>query len=149
MAIENLYDDVMMDHINNARNYRVIPDAQRKATAINPLCGDEITVYIRLRSERIDDVAFRCSSCGISMASASIMTDAVKGKSCPEARDLSQSMRALIDGTGLSMALPPNSELQAILAALREFPTRKTCATLAWLALTSALDGKQETISVS
>ena len=149
MAIEKLYDEVMMDHIKNARNYRVIPNAQRKAAAINRLCGDEITVYLSLRSEQIDDVAFRCSSCGISMASASMMTDAVKGKSCAEARDLARSVQARIEATESENSSPLNSELQTIVAALRQFPARKTCVKLAWVALTLALEGEEETISVS
>jgi nitrogen fixation protein NifU and related proteins len=148
MAIENLYDEVMMDHIKNARNYREIPDAHRKTAVVNRLCGDEITVYLKFRGERIDDIAFRCSSCGISMASASIMTEAVKGKSCAEARDLAQAVQIQIDGTGSPTAPDFSPELAAVLAALAAFPTRKTCAALAWHALTRALDGQQDTISV-
>jgi nitrogen fixation protein NifU and related proteins len=148
MAIENLYDEVMMDHIKNARNYREIPEAHRKTTAVNRLCGDEITVYLRFQYGRIDDVAFLCSSCGISMASASIMTEAVKGKTCAEARNLSQAVRALIDDTTSTQALLLSPEFTAALAALKAFPARKTCAALAWHALTSALDGRREAISV-
>jgi nitrogen fixation protein NifU and related proteins len=148
MAIENLYDDVMMDHIKNARNYREIPDADRRTAAVNPLCGDEITVYLKLRADRIDDVAFRCTSCGISMASASIMTEAVKGKSCTEARAISQAVRALIDGASAGAVPAFDAEQAAVFAALQAFPARKSCAALAWHALSSALEGRQETISV-
>ena len=148
MAADNLYDDVMMDHIKNARNYRVISDAHRKAAAVNRLCGDEITVYLKIYRERIDDVAFQCLSCGISMASASIMTEAVKGRSCAEARDWSQAVRALIDESSWSMASRFHPDLTVVLAALSAFPARKTCAALAWHALTSALDIRQETISL-
>lgn len=147
MTAEKLYDDVMMDHIKNARNYREIPDAQRKAEAVNRLCGDEITVYLRLQDERIDDVAFRCTSCGISMASASIMTEAVKGKSCAEAHDLSETVRALIEGAAFSQAASLDAELAAVLATLKSFPARKTCAALAWHALSAALDGQEGTVS--
>jgi nitrogen fixation protein NifU and related proteins len=148
MAIENLYDEVMMDHIKNARNYREIPDAHRKTAAVNRLCGDEITVYLKFNGERIDDVAFRCSSCGISMASASIMTEAVKGKNSAEARELSQVVQALIDGAAAPAAPPLSAELAAVLPALAAVPARRTCAALAWHALSGALDGRQETISV-
>jgi nitrogen fixation protein NifU and related proteins len=148
MAIENLYDDVMMDHIKNARNYREIPDADHRAAAVNPLCGDEITVYVKLSADRIDDVAFQCTSCGISMASASIMTEAVKGKRCTEARGLSQAVRAVIDGSAAPSVPTFDAQQVAIFAALKAFPARNTCAALAWHALSSALDGRPETVSV-
>lgn len=148
MAIENLYDEVMMDHIKNARNYREIPDAHRKVSAINRLCGDEITVYLSVKNDQIDDISFRCSSCGISMASASIMTEVLKGKTCADARKLSQAVRAQIEQSAPSAASPISSELSVVLTGLQAFPARKTCAALAWHALTAALDNREESISV-
>jgi SUF system NifU family Fe-S assembly protein len=92
MAIEQLYDKVIMDHINNARNYRELADANRKAEALSTLCGDSVTVYLKLDGECIHDVAFQCSSCAISMAAASIMTETVKGKQRAEAQALLEAV---------------------------------------------------------
>ena len=75
-----MYDDIVMDHIKNARNCRVLDDADRRIEGRNPLCGDELLIFLKVADERIDDLAFQCSCCGISMASASMMTSAVKGK---------------------------------------------------------------------
>ena len=81
MTESKAYDDLIMDHIKNARNFRALADATHHANGSNPLCGDELTVYIRLGNERIEDAAFQRTCCGISMASASIMTESVRGKS--------------------------------------------------------------------
>ncbi|MEQ1883229.1 MAG: Fe-S cluster assembly sulfur transfer protein SufU, partial [Burkholderiales bacterium] len=85
---KSLYNDVIMDHIRNARNFRTMEDASRKAQGVNPLCGDSFTVYLRTESDRIAEASFQCECCGISMASASIMTETVRGKSLGEARSL-------------------------------------------------------------
>ena len=91
-----LYDDVILDHIKNARNYRVLEHADRKAEGVNPLCGDSFTVYVQLDGEVIRDASFQCSCCGISMASASVMTEAVKGKTVTQARELHRRFIALL-----------------------------------------------------
>ena len=80
MAVSKAYDDLIMDHIKNARGFRVLADATHHAGGSNPLCGDEVTVYLTLAGERIESAAFQCTCCGISMASASIMTESVRGK---------------------------------------------------------------------
>ena len=87
-ATHALYDEVILDHIKNARNYRVLEHADRVAEGVNPLCGDTFTVYVQLDGEVIRDAAFQCSCCGISMASASVMTEAVKGRTLAQADEL-------------------------------------------------------------
>src|ERR1044071_2393030 len=88
MALADPYDDLVMDHIKHARNYRVLADASHQAQGSNPLCGDELVIYLSTKHERIVDIAFQCTCCGISMASASIMSEQVKGKLTSEAKSL-------------------------------------------------------------
>lgn len=85
MPTQGLYDDLIMDHIRNTRNYRVLERRNRTATGRNPLCGDELTVYLSLGIEKVEDVSFQCAACGIAMASASIMTELVKGMTAADA----------------------------------------------------------------
>ena len=91
-----LYDEVILDHIKNARNYRTLDHADRIAEGINPLCGDSFTVYVLLEGEVIRDTSFQCSCCGISMASASVMTQAMKGKTIEQAKELNRRFTALV-----------------------------------------------------
>ncbi len=140
--LHKLYDDVIMDHIKNARNYRQIENADRSVEGFNPLCGDTLTVYLRLHDSRIEDASFQCSCCGISMASASIMTEHVKGKTRDEAQ---ASIGALIDVLA-HVSEPEQIDAQtapshlAVLNAVRDFPSRVECAALAWNTLASALN---------
>ena len=136
--LRNLYDDVIMDHIKNVRNYRKLEGANREAEGSNPLCGDIITVYLKLQGEVIEDIGFQCSCCGISMASASIMTESVKGKNIIEAKSVLRHF------SGLLAQSPSGSSFLtddlSVLAAVREYPSRVNCATLAWETLEQALD---------
>lgn len=136
--LKNLYDDVIMDHIRNVRNYRKPEGANREAEGSIPLCGDILTVYLKLRGEIIEDIGFQCSCCGISMASASIMTESVKGKNKSEAKSIFQHFSRLLAQTQPDG--PPNTDDLSVLAAVREFPSRINCATLAWETLEQALD---------
>src|SRR5687768_468690 len=122
--LAKLYDDVMLDHIRNARNYRVIEDADRSVRLFNPLCGDEVTVYLKLDEDVISDIGFQCSCCGISMASASIMTEQVKGKNKDQAQ---AAVREFMARLREPSDMDPLGELQcsAVLNAAREFPTRR------------------------
>jgi nitrogen fixation protein NifU and related proteins len=137
--IKQLYDDVMLDHIRNARNYRVIDEADCTAREFNPLCGDELTLYLKLEEKTIMDIAFQCSCCGIAMASASIMTEAVKGKNEAQARALAAEFRGNLEWISGAEA-SPESIAVAVLSAVRDFPSRVDCATLAWSALLAALN---------
>ncbi|HEY6280682.1 MAG TPA: SUF system NifU family Fe-S cluster assembly protein [Burkholderiales bacterium] len=136
--LNKLYDDVIMDHIRNARNYCRLENANYEAEGSNPLCGDVFTVYLRMRGDTIEDIGFQCSCCGISMASASIMTVSVKGKNKSEVKSIFRHFSRL-----LAQTQPDSSSITddlSVLAAVREFPSRIKCATLAWETLEQALD---------
>jgi nitrogen fixation NifU-like protein len=134
-----LYDDFVMDHIKNARNYRVLNDADRSASGTSPLCGDEITVYLKVDDDTITDVAFQCTCCGVSMASASIMTELVKGVRTGQARALTHEFVTLLTfaANGAGELMTP--ERLAMLETVRRFPSRGRCAVLPWATLERAL----------
>jgi nitrogen fixation NifU-like protein len=138
-----LYQEVILDHNRSPRNFREIPDATRHVYGRNPLCGDEVTVYVKLNGDVIDDVSFGGRGCAISKASASLMTSAVKGKTRAEAHELFNRFHAMV--TAPPARAPDTTDTKALgrLAALggvARFPARVKCATLAWHALQSAID---------
>lgn len=139
-----LYDDLLMDHIKNARNYRALDDASHKATGTNPLCGDELVLYLRLDRNRIEDVTYLCTCCGISMASASIMTEHVKGKNASEVKALLRAFTAVIRTRMDPVSADFDPARRAILAAVRQFPARVRCAVLPWETLEAALESREE-----
>jgi nitrogen fixation NifU-like protein len=132
------YDDYIMDHIRNARNYRTLPDANRDTTGFNPLCGDRVTLQLRLAGGRIADAAYQCECCGVSMASASMMTDWVKGRTPAEAGALARDLVAAVTGRSGASAEPGQIE-RALLATVRDFPSRAGCAVLPWTTLETLL----------
>lgn len=136
----HLYDDLIMDHIKNARNYRVLEDDACRATGTNPLCGDEMLVYLKMNGERIADIAFQCTCCGISMASASMMTDMVKGRLAEEARRVVREIVTMVESRTHPAIDDMSAERLALLETVRKFPTRAGCAALAWTTLQDALD---------
>ena len=148
MAGTGLYDDLVMDHIKNARNYRALDDASRTASGSNPLCGDEITLYLKISDELLEDVAFQCTCCGVSMASASMMTEIVKGKSVADARMLLEKVLAAVNDRALSDIRGAEAMQRALLATVQEFPARNRCASLPWLTLEAALDGRPHAVFV-
>lgn len=137
---KKLYDDVILDHIKNARNYRKIENADREVEEFNPLCGDILNVYLRVRDETIDDIGFQCTCCGVSMASASIMTESVKGKSKSEAQALSHQVVKSLENAPDNVSRADQPDTVAMLATVRDFPSRVSCATLAWKALEKILE---------
>ncbi len=144
-AAHSLYDEVILDHIKNARNYRVLEHADRLAEGVNPLCGDTFTVYVQLDGEVIRDAAFQCSCCGISMASASVMTEAVKGRTLAQATELYGRFTSLLTKPGPPEATDDLGEV-AVLSVVRAFPSRRDCAALAWHTLLAALEGRKSMI---
>ena len=139
--LRELYQQVVLDHNRNPRNFRPLPEANRTAEGVNPLCGDEITVRVRLEGDVIADIAFQGTGCAISQASASLMTAAVKGMSKDEAEDLFHAFHAMVTaGPG---STPDTSKLGklAALGGVRRFPARVKCANLAWHTLHEALSG--------
>src|SRR5688572_19258940 len=122
---DSIYDDVILDHIRNARNYRQLPDADRRAEGINPLCGDTFTVLIKVEAGRIRDAAFQCDCCGISMASASVMTGLVRGRTLEESAQLIAEFREQVRTRAAGEDL--DAGRQAVLSVVRASPSRGNC----------------------
>jgi nitrogen fixation NifU-like protein len=139
--ISKLYDDVVMDHIKNVRNFGQLADADRSAEGVNVLCGDGMTVYVKLGAGAIA-ASFRCECCGISMASASIMTEAVNGRPLAEVQALHQAVLAAVDGQPDDLGDWQGG--RAIVEAVRAYPSRRRCALLPWETLAAALGGEQQ-----
>lgn len=134
-----LYQEVLLDHYKRPRNFGELAAATGRAEGHNPLCGDRITVEVAVDGERLDEIAIRGAGCAISTASASLMSEAVKGLSLAEVRDLSRRFRDSLTG-GAATDAEGLGKLAA-LAGVAEFPMRIKCATLAWHALEAALAG--------
>jgi nitrogen fixation NifU-like protein len=145
--IRDLYQEVVFDHNRNPRNFRVMEDANRKIEGFNPLCGDRITLYAKVIDGKIEDVSFQGSGCAISTASASLMTEIVKGQTEQEAEQLFDLFHRITTGkNGDEVNLEELGKL-AVLAGVRAYPARVKCATLAWHSLQSALKNDGETVS--
>ena len=145
-TLATLYQDLILDHNRAPRNYREIVNANRKAEGHNPLCGDRLTVWLQMKDDLIEDVAFQGSGCAISRASASLMTVAVKGKRKVEAEDLFEQFRRLVTGTLPSDQAPSLGKLAAF-AGVAEYPVRVKCASLPWHTLRAALDRPESVVS--
>ncbi|HKT60174.1 MAG TPA: SUF system NifU family Fe-S cluster assembly protein [Gemmatimonadales bacterium] len=139
-SLDELYQNVILEHNRSPRNYRSMPDASAKASGHNPLCGDQVTVWVRMNGDVIDDVSFEGAGCAISRASASLMTGAVKGKSRAEAAGLFDRFQRLVTGR-LAGEPPETLGKLAVFSGVSAFPVRVKCASLAWHTLKSALDG--------
>jgi nitrogen fixation NifU-like protein len=145
--LDDLYQEVILDHGRRPRNFRVIPDADREAEGLNPLCGDHFKLYVKLDGDRIEDIAFEGSGCAISKASASLMTSAVKGKTIGEAEELFSRFHQLVTEGPEKVPLSELGKLAA-LSGVCEFPTRVKCASLVWHTLKNALEEhKQQVVS--
>jgi nitrogen fixation NifU-like protein len=144
--LRELYQEVILDHHKRPRNFRAPADANRRAEGFNPLCGDKITVFARVEEGIVRDVAFQGSGCAISTASASMMTESLKGKSEQEARRIFESFHDLVTGVVDASASPGLGKL-AVFAGVREYPVRVKCATLAWHTMRAALEQRRETVA--
>ena len=133
MALDDLYREVIMEHYRSPRNFRELDDATVSLTLTNPLCGDEITLYARIADDRIEDVTFLGRGCSISQASASLMTEAIKGKSLDEAVSIMSDFRGMMRGEPVE----DDESLGDLLAlsGVPKFPVRVKCAVLPWEAL--------------
>ena len=139
--LSDLYQEVILDHNRRPRNFRVIPDATRVANGHNPLCGDRLKLYLKLEGSRIADISFEGSGCAISKASASLMTDALKGQTIDDATVLFDKFHQIVT-TPIDQPIDEESVGKlAVLAGVREFPARVKCASLAWHTLKAALTG--------
>lgn len=142
--LRELYQEVILDHNRAPRNFHAIPDADHSAVGRNPLCGDQLTVYLKLAEDRIADVAFEGKGCAISKASASLMTDALKGKTVAEAETLFGRFHDLLTGPPDVKGDAKGLGKLAVFSGVREFPVRVKCATLCWHTFKSALEGGHE-----
>ncbi len=141
--LSDLYQEVILDHNRRPRNFHALADASHTAEGYNPLCGDRLTLYLRLAGETIEEVAFEGAGCAISKASASMMTDALKGRSVAEADALFERFHRMV-------TTPPDQPVEDMgklssLAGVREFPVRVKCASLAWHTLKAALRHEERT----
>ena len=143
--LSDLYQEVILDHNKRPRNFRAIESPTHRAEGYNPLCGDRLNLYVQLDGDVITDVAFQGTGCAISKASASLMTDAVKGHTVGEARELFQRFHNVV-------TTPPDQPVEdlgklSVLAGVREFPVRVKCASLAWHTLHSAMEARDPVVS--
>lgn len=134
----DLYPEAILEHSRSPRNFRAVEGANRSAAGVNPLCGDEITVSLKLGAGVIEDIGFLGEGCAISRASASMMTAAVKQGTAAQAEALFRQVEALLSGSGPAS---PDLGAMASLSAIAQFPARVKCASLAWHALRAALEG--------
>ncbi len=144
--LDELYQEVILDHNKSPRNFRTIDSANRKAQGYNPLCGDQVTVYVKLEDGVIKDISFQGSGCAISKASASMMTAELKGKSEAEARQLFENVHRMLTGEAGQSGVEKIGKL-AILSGVSKFPARVKCASLAWHTVNAALKGGEEVAS--
>jgi nitrogen fixation NifU-like protein len=146
-ALRELYQEVILDHNKSPRNFRVMSDANRRVEGYNPLCGDHYTVFLKLQGDVIGDVSFEGKGCAISKASASVMSQVVKGKSKDEAEALFRTFQRLVTGE-----LDPGDHVEnlgklAAFSGVSEFPARVKCAMLPWHSLHAALESEEAVVS--
>ncbi len=144
--LRDLYQEVIFDHNRNPRNFRVIENADRQVDGFNPLCGDKLTLFLKMDGDVISDASFQGSGCAISTASVSLMTEIIKGKTESEAEALFHTFHEMTTGKEEQIQLEAVGKL-AVLAGVREYPARVKCATLAWHTLDAALKNQQQAVS--
>ena len=143
--LRDLYQEVILDHSKAPRNFRELPNANHRAEGFNPLCGDHFTVYLELDGDSIRDISFQGSGCAISKASASMMTQSLKGKTREEAKKLFEQFHKLVT-RGANGSVAELGKL-AVFSGVSEFPVRVKCATLAWHTLQAAFEERQQPVS--
>jgi len=144
---QDLYQQMILDHNQRPRNFHALEGPVGRSDGHNPLCGDRLTVYLDVREGRVHDVAFVGAGCAISKASASMMTEAVKGKTREEAEALFQVFHGLLTGDATVSADDPRLGKLVVFAGVRDYPVRVKCATLAWHTLRAALEDQHGTIT--
>ena len=145
--LRDLYQELILEHSKAPRNYRELKSADRKAEGYNPLCGDRFTVYLQMEDDFIRDIGFQGSGCAISKASASMMTQSLKGKTKDQALKLFERFRENVTGQARGKGNLVDLGKLAVFSGVSEFPARVKCATLAWHTLQAAMEGKQEAVS--
>ena len=142
--LDDLYQEIILDHSKKPRNFKELSGANHKADGYNPLCGDKVSVYLKLEDGFVEDISFMGSGCAISTASASLMTETLKGKSLGEVETLFKNFHNLV--TGKSSTSTELAKL-AVFHGVSQFPVRVKCATLVWHTLQAAIKSKPETVS--
>jgi nitrogen fixation NifU-like protein len=145
IEIADLYQELIVDHSRRPRNFRRLDSATHSAEGFNPLCGDKVNVYVELENDVVRDISFEGEGCAISKASASLMTESVKGRSRSDVERLFSQFRDIATGAG--EANPPDLGKLAVFSGLRGFPTRVKCATLVWHTLRAALESTPGAVS--
>lgn len=145
--LRDLYQEVILDHHKKPRNFHKLEHANRQADGYNPLCGDKLSVYLQIENGTVKDIGFIGTGCAISTASASMMTEQLKGKTEAQAREVFERFHQLV--TDHSQTAPDLSAMGklAVFSGVREYPVRVKCATLAWHTMCAALDQRQETVA--
>lgn len=141
--LTDLYQQLILDHSKSPRNFRVLPDANRTAQGTNPICGDNYTLYAKMDDDVVKEISFQGSGCAISKASASILTESLKGKTMAEVKSLFDKVHDMI----LTGNMDGDLGKLAALAGVHKFPVRVKCAILPWHAAMAAVEGKAETVS--
>lgn len=141
-SIEELYQEIILEHNKRPRHYGPLESVTHEAAGHNPLCGDDVRILLRVENDRLEDIRFTGQGCAISKASASMMTEAVLGRSVEEIRETAAKVISAMKGSGEELVLEVDGELASLLG-VRKFPARIKCATLAWHALEAALDGRE------
>ena len=144
--LSELYQEILLEHNSKPRNFRRLEQATQSAEGYNPLCGDRITLYLSLEDGVISDVAFQGSGCAISRASASMLTQSIKGQSVAKAREIFEAFHQMLTEPGAELDYDVLGDLET-LSGVVAFPTRIKCAVLAWHTMQAALDGQSEAVS--
>jgi nitrogen fixation protein NifU and related proteins len=145
--LKDLYQEAILDHHKKPRNFRMLDRANRHADGFNPLCGDKLSVYIQIENGIVMDIGFIGSGCAISTASASMMTDCLKGKTEDEARRLFERFHQMVTDRSNPKPDPADLGKLAVFSGVREYPVRVKCATLAWHTMRAALEGEKATVA--
>lgn len=144
--LHDLYQEILLEHNNKPRNFRKLEDANRQADGYNPLCGDQITVYLKVEGDVITDAAFQGHGCAISRASASMLTQSVKGETLARAGEIFDGFHSLITDPDADVDYDLLGDLE-MLSGVSAFPTRIKCAVLAWHTFNAAIEGKEDSVT--
>ena len=145
--LNDLYQELILDHNKSPRNCRAIEDADRKADGYNPLCGDRVTVFLKLEGNVVKEVTFEGSGCAISTASASLMTQSLKGQTLEEAKERFANFHGLVTGEPCETKERPGLGKLEVFSGVCQYPARVKCATLAWHTVNAALEDSHDTVT--
>ena len=144
--LRDLYQEILLQHNSKPRNFHKLEDANRSAKGYNPICGDQLTLYLKVEDDVITDVGFQGSGCAISRSSASMMTQSVKGRSVAEAAEIFEAFHQMLTEPGADHDYDLLGDLESM-SGVSEFPTRIKCAVLGWHTLRAALEDQEEPVS--